>query len=85
MLVKIREDYAGLSQPWTALLDTVRFSLVSKTPDQHASFVHRFPPEGVEVGGSGGGAGEDEGGAAAPPPGRRWFGPRARWMPQMRL
>ena len=49
MLVKIREDYAGLSQPWTALLDTVRFSLVSKTPDQHASFVHRFSPGGSRL------------------------------------
>lgn len=39
MLAKLKDDYAGLDCPWAALLDTVRFSLVSKTLQDHATFV----------------------------------------------
>lgn len=47
MLAKIHEDYADVSHPWAALLDTIRFSLVSRTVDQHAAFVQQFLPQGV--------------------------------------
>ena len=39
MLAKLKDDYAGLDCPWAALLDTVRFSFVSRTLQDHATFV----------------------------------------------
>ena len=50
MFAKMRDDYADLARPWAALLDTVRFSLVSKTLAQHASFVQHFLPPEIDVG-----------------------------------
>lgn len=45
MFAKLSEDYADLDRPWAALLDTVRFSLISKMPAQHVQFVEGFIPE----------------------------------------
>ena len=47
MLAKIQEDYADLDLPWNALLDTVRFSLVSETTEKQAAFVEQFLPDCV--------------------------------------
>lgn len=71
MLAKLKEDYGGLEFPWTALLDAVRFSFVSKTLEGHISFAKRFLPTGVPFdavhggGGSSGGGGGGDGEAAA--------------------
>lgn len=58
MLAKMRSDYSELESPWAALLDTVRFSVVSKTSEHHAAFLQPFLPTGIKVGvgrGRGGG------------------------------
>ena len=42
MIAKMTDDYAAHTAPWTALLDTVRFSLVSRTRSNHVAFVKPF-------------------------------------------
>ena len=49
MYTKLEDDYVEFEHPWAQLLDTLRFSLVSKTIQDHAQFIKKFLPMTVQL------------------------------------